>query len=325
MNRSNSAWSAGKTGSPSVGGEQREVDVTRGALALVELRHVRDRAALLGGDLLRGVLVDRVLVGLAQRRAVAEVDLVLAEVALALGVLDLHARRLHVVADRAQQRLHPRGAEHGVVDVVEVGRLEVAVGLVPRLLVRVAKHDELELGAGRGAPAALPQARELTAQDLPRRRHDVRAVLPHDVGHEHHGARQPGQRAQRVEVGLEHEVAVAARPRRHVVALDGVHVDVDGEQVVAALGAVLGDLVDEVAGGEALAHEAALHVADGRGRPCRPRPPAPGPSARRGSRALELRLRLRERRELLLGRLRHEVVARVQREVERRQRGTRRA
>ena len=175
----------------------------------------------------------------------------LAEVALALGVLDLHAGRLHVVADRAQQRLDARRAQQRVVDVVEVGRLEVAVGLVPRLLVRVAKHDELELGAGDRVPAALGEPRELAAQDLPRRGDDVRAVLPRDVGHEHHGAGHPGQRAQRVQVGLEHEVAVAARPRRHVVALDGVHVDVDGEQVVAALGAVLGDLLDEVPGGRA--------------------------------------------------------------------------
>ena len=47
---------------------QREVDVARVALALVELRHEGDRHALLGGDLLRAVLVDRVVVGRAQRR-----------------------------------------------------------------------------------------------------------------------------------------------------------------------------------------------------------------------------------------------------------------
>ena len=53
---------------------------------------------------------------------VAEVDLVLAEVALALGVLDRHARAGHRVADPADQRLDARGAEQRVVDVVEVGR-----------------------------------------------------------------------------------------------------------------------------------------------------------------------------------------------------------
>ena len=57
-----------------------------------------------GGDLLRAVLVDRVLVGGAQRVGVAEVDLVLAEVALALGVLDDDAGARHRVADPADQR-----------------------------------------------------------------------------------------------------------------------------------------------------------------------------------------------------------------------------
>ena len=64
------------------------------------------------------------------------------------------------------------------------------------------------------------------------------------------------------EVGLHHEVAVAALPRRHRVAVDGVHLDVDGEQVVARLGVVLEHLLDEVVADEALALEAALHVGE---------------------------------------------------------------
>ena len=44
-----------------------------------------------------------------------------------------------------------------------------------------------------------------------------------------------GDEPQRVEVGLHLEVAVAALPRGHRVAVDGVHLDVDGEQVVARL------------------------------------------------------------------------------------------
>ena len=72
----------------------------------------------------------------------------------------------------------------------------------------------------------------------------------------------PRDRPQRVHVRLHHEVAVAALPRRHRVAVDGVHVDVDREQVVAALGAVLDDLVEEVRRGEPLALEASLHVAE---------------------------------------------------------------
>jgi hypothetical protein len=90
------------------------------------------------------------------------------------------------------------------------------------------------------------------------------------------GAGVPGDPAQRVEVGPHDEVAVAALPRGHGVAVDGVHVDVDREQVVAALGAVLHHLVEEVRGGQPLALEPTLHVGDGqagRCRSCRPRLP----------------------------------------------------
>ena len=42
----------------------------------------------------------------------------------------------HLVADAAQHRLDARGAEHRVVDVVEVGRVEVAVAAAERLARR---------------------------------------------------------------------------------------------------------------------------------------------------------------------------------------------
>ena len=86
--------------------------------------------------------------------------------------------------------------------------------------------------------------------------------MPDDVGDAHRRGRLPRHRAQRVEVGAHHEVAIAALPRGHREALDRGHVDVDREQVVAALGAVLGHLVDEVMRDQPLAHQAALHVGD---------------------------------------------------------------
>ena len=72
-----------------------------------------------------------------------------------------------------------------------------------------------------------------------------------------------GTRRRVVEVGVHGEVAVAAVPGGHRVAVDGVHLGVDGEEVVAALGAVLEDLVEEEAGGEPLALEPPLHVGEG--------------------------------------------------------------
>jgi hypothetical protein len=239
-----------------------EVDVARVALTLVVLGHERDRHALLGGDLLGGVLVDRVRVGSGERALVGEVDLVLAEVALALGVLDREARAGHLAPDAADQRLHARRAEHGVVDVVEVRRLEAVVALVERLLVGVAKHDELELGRRERHPAALGEPVELAAQDLARGGDDGRVVVPLEVRHAHRGLLVPGHQPDRVEVRLHLEVAVAGLPRGHRVARDGVHVDVHGEQVVARLCAVLEHLLDEVVPDQALALEAALHVGE---------------------------------------------------------------
>ena len=138
----------GREGAGAVGLRQRAVDVARAALGLIELRHEGDRHVLLGSDLLRPVLVDHVVVGGRERLRVAEVDLVLAEVALALRVLDRHPGCRHLVADPPDQRLDPRRAEQRVIDVVEVGRLEVAIRLLPGVLVGVLEHDELQLGAG---------------------------------------------------------------------------------------------------------------------------------------------------------------------------------
>jgi hypothetical protein len=116
---------------------------------------------------------------------------VLAEVALALGVLDLHVRLSHLVADAADERLDARGADDRVIDVVEVGRRHLAIGGVPRVLVGGAKDDELELGAGEGLPAALGEPVELRAQDLARRRDNRLAVEPVQVGQAQRGAGMP--------------------------------------------------------------------------------------------------------------------------------------
>ena len=186
----------------------------------------------------------------------------LAEVALALRVLDDEVRGAHLVADAAQDRLHARGAEDRVVDVVEVGRVEVAVAAELRVAVGGLEEQQLELGRRERRPAALGQARDLRAQDLPRRGDDRRVVEPLHVGEQQRRARQPGRPAQRREVGRHLEVAVAALPRAHRVAVDGVHLDVDGQQVVAGLGSVTQDGVQEVARGEALSLQASLHVGE---------------------------------------------------------------
>ena len=92
-------------------------------------------------------------------------------------------------------------------------------------------------------------------------RHVVVVVVEH-VGQHQRGAFEPRQLAQRGEVGLQDEIAVALVPARRRVARHRLHVDVVGEQVVA--GVRLGvRAVDEILGLEALADEAALHVDHG--------------------------------------------------------------
>src|SRR5918993_3834847 len=122
---------------------QAQVDVAGVALALVELGHEGDGAAFLGGDLLGAVLVDSMPVRGRQSTIEPEVDLVLPEVALALGVLHRESRRRHRIADASQQRLDACRPQKRVVDVVIVGRFEISISLAPGLLVRV--HEDYEL------------------------------------------------------------------------------------------------------------------------------------------------------------------------------------
>ena len=238
------------------------MDVARVALALVVLGHEADRHALLVGDLLGPVLVDRVLVGGLEHRSVGEVDLVLAEVALALGVLHPQPGARHPVADPPEQRLDARGAEHRVVDVVEVRGPQVDPALRGGLVVGVAEDLELQLGRADGLHAALLEALELRAQDLARGGDHRAAVRPLQVGHAQRGPWVPRDPPQGLEVGLELEVAVAALPRRHRVAVHRIHLDVDGEQVVARLGAVAEHLFEEMARRQALALQSPLHVGE---------------------------------------------------------------
>jgi len=241
---------------------QRHVDVARVALALVRLGHERDRLAPLLGDVLRRRLVHGVVVRGGRHLGVLERDLMLAEVALAFGRLDVHPRRVHEVPDVAQERLDAARAEDRVVDVVEVRRDEIAVSGVPGVLVRRVVHDELELGAGeRGEPERRGPVR-LCAQDRARRHADGRAVLEGEVALDQRRARPVREAPDRGQVELEHHVAVPGLPRRDLVPVDGVHLHVDGQQVVAALGAVPEDGVEEEPSVDELALQTPLHVGE---------------------------------------------------------------
>jgi hypothetical protein len=142
------------------------VDVAGVSLALVGLGHERDGHSFLRGDFLRAVLVNAVVVGARECLRVLERDLVLTEIAFALGAFRSEAGASHVVADPAQQWLDPGRTQQRVVDVVEVGRIECAVAAAPGVLVAVAVDDELEFGAGERGKAVFGQPSQLAAQDL---------------------------------------------------------------------------------------------------------------------------------------------------------------
>ncbi len=186
----------------------------------------------------------------------------LAEVALALRGLDVQAGAGHAEAEPAQQWLDPGCAEDRVVHVVVVSGGQVAVVLRPRLLVGVGVDDELQLGARQGHQPALGEPVHLPLEYLARRGDHRRAVEPGQVRDHQRRAGVPGDPAQRGQIRLHDEVAVAARPGRHLVAVDRVHVRVDRQQVVAPLGVVLHHLGQEELSGQALALEPALHVGE---------------------------------------------------------------
>ena len=87
-------------------------------------------------------------------------------------------------------------------------------------------------------------------------------VVIENVGEHQRRPRQPRQTPQRRHVGLHDEIAVALLPVGGRVAGHRLHVDVVGEQIVAAVGLLVRPL-EEILGLHALADQAPLHVGKG--------------------------------------------------------------
>ena len=124
---------------------------------------------MLVGDLLGAVLVDGVVVAGDAGVVVAECDLLLTEVALALDALAVHPGAGHAQPDVAQQRLHPRRREHRVVDVVVGRRCQPAVAGRPGITVGVVEDHELQFGADVGHQPLVGQPGDLLVEDAARR------------------------------------------------------------------------------------------------------------------------------------------------------------
>ena len=205
-------------------------------------------------------LVDGVVVRGGEHVGVPEHDLVLTEVALALGRLDVHSCAVAGVADLTQQRFDPAGAEDRVVHVVKTGRTQVAVARAPRVGIARIEHDELQLGAGQCGEPSFGGGAHLPGQDAPRRSSDVGAVRPAEIALDHGRSRQVRKEPDGLQVQYEQHVPVPALPRRRGVAGDGVHIDVHRQQVAAPFGAAIERVIDEIGGMHPFALQAALHV-----------------------------------------------------------------
>ena len=194
---------------------------------------------------------------------VADVELLLARAPLALRILDRDARGLQQVAHRAHHRLFLGGLEDVVVLDVVAGRLEVAKTLLVDRPVVLVEEIELELRGHVGGEPELLEPRELRLEDGARRMRDRLVVMVVDeIGEAERRALEPGALHQRRHVGLHDEVAVALGPVGGRVAGHRLHIDVVGEQVVAAV-RLLPRAVDEELRVEALADQPPLHVGEG--------------------------------------------------------------
>ena len=169
---------------------------------------------------------------------------------------------MHAVAKLAQERLVIARREDVVVEDVRHRRRQVAVVLRVRLGVGLLEQEELELRADHRRAAERLGPLDLAAQHLARRGRDRRAVEPVHVAEDECRRLEPRDPPQRREIRGEGEVAVAALPARDLVAGHGIHLHLEGEQVVAPLDAVLGAVLEEVLGMHALAEQPALHVGE---------------------------------------------------------------
>ena len=101
-------------------------------------------------------------------------------------------------------------------------------------LVGVVEDHELQLGARQGHVAEVVGSLRPVACRIDRGDCTTGLMVgPGEVALDHRGGGQVGQQPDRVEVEDELHVAVPLVPRGDRVAGDGVHVDVDAEQVVA--------------------------------------------------------------------------------------------
>ncbi len=240
------------------------MDVHAGARQLlVPLGHEADRSALRVRDLFGGVLVDDVAVGLGQNVAVLEVYLLLSGSPFALAELDRDAAVVERIADCADQALFLGALKDVIVLDVAAHGLQLVVALAASRVEAVVEDVKLDLRAAHDGESRGGGSLQLALQDAARR--DLDRSIPglgEEIAYHQGGLGEPGGAPERREVRYRMEIAVAAFPTREAVARHGVHLHVAGEQVVASVVAVTDRVLHEEMAGDALAHQAAIHVGE---------------------------------------------------------------
>ena len=150
-----------------------------------------------------------------------------------------------------------------------------------RRLVGLVEQIELELGGEIRRHALRAEPGDLRLQHGPRAVRDrLVMMVVEDVAEDQRGPRQPRDAPERRQVGLHDEVAVALFPVGDGVARHRLHVDVVGEQVVAAVRLLVGAVEENTRPGSAC-RSGGPACRESRPRPCRSRRrrrPAAAPS-----------------------------------------------
>ena len=187
----------------------------------------------------------------------------LAVAPFALGGLDRHAGVLQVPSRSRMEALGAGALQDVIVLEIPAGGLEVTVAFLRRIAIARAEEVVLQLRRGKRLEIHLASAINLASQDRPGcHRHQVVRLLVLDVADDERGFVEPARAPQRLHVRHEVEVAVAKLPIGELVPRHRIHFHVNGEEIVAGVRALLGDVLHEHLGVEALAHQAPVVIGE---------------------------------------------------------------
>ena len=243
---------------------QAHMDVAaRTGLARMGLGHEGDAQPERVGRLLHALLHEDVPVGHLQDLGVADVHLVLAASPFALGGLNRDPGACQVPAHGPVVGLLASPLQEVVVLDVPTDRTQIGVARLGRGPVAVFEDEVLELGGGFGRVAHGGGPLQLLAENRPgRHRHRLVSHCVVEIAQHDGGAVEPVGPPQGGQVGHHVEVAVSLFPVGIAVAGDRFHLHVDREQVVAGMGAVGVNVVEEEAGVVALPVQPSVMVGE---------------------------------------------------------------